>query len=165
MQRSCIWSARVDDQDKTLRDHASIAPRKTREADGSTAVTIDRQPVLAGELVELRLLREDDFSALRAIAADPLLWEQHPSKDRVHETVFRAWFDATLASEGASSDLRHRRMKLHAELRKCRFFFAISMGPLSIESAPSGAGRRISPLGLIKMQRSLSGWCRWITTD
>ena len=64
-------------------------------------VTIDRQPTLRGELVELRPLQEQDCSALYGIAADPLVWEQHPSKDRTDETVFRHWFDEALAAGGA----------------------------------------------------------------
>lgn len=64
-------------------------------------MTFDRQPVLVGELVGLRPLQEDDFPALFAIASDPLLWEQHPSRDRSQEVVFRAWFDKALASGGA----------------------------------------------------------------
>lgn len=62
---------------------------------------LDRQPVLAGSRVWLRPLREDDAEALYAVACDPLLWEQHPSADRVQRDVFDRWFDAALASEGA----------------------------------------------------------------
>jgi RimJ/RimL family protein N-acetyltransferase len=65
------------------------------------AVTLDRQPTLRGELLELRPLGVSDFEPLYAIAADPLVWEQHPSKDRTQEPVFRAWFDDALASGGA----------------------------------------------------------------
>ena len=64
-------------------------------------MTLDRQPTLLGELVGLRPLTEDDFAALYAIAADPLVWEQHPSKDRAEEAAFRRWFDKALASGGA----------------------------------------------------------------
>ncbi len=64
-------------------------------------MTLDRQPLLAGELLELRPLRPDDFDALYAIASDPLLWEQHPSKDRSERSVFRQWFDEATASGGA----------------------------------------------------------------
>jgi RimJ/RimL family protein N-acetyltransferase len=62
---------------------------------------MDRQPVLQGELVDVRPLREADFAELYAIASDPLLWEQYPSKDRTQEPVFRRWFDEMLASGGA----------------------------------------------------------------
>src|SRR5262245_6813730 len=61
----------------------------------------DRQPVLQGELALLRPLQADDFPALRAVAADPLIWEQHPAKDRYQEAVFRQFFQEALESGGA----------------------------------------------------------------
>jgi N-acetyltransferase len=61
----------------------------------------DLQPVLKGDLLELRPLRPDDFQALYAIASDPLIWEQHPAKDRYQEEVFRAFFRDALNSGGA----------------------------------------------------------------
>ncbi len=64
-------------------------------------MSFDLQPTLKGELVELRLLRADDFHDLYAVAADPLLWEQHPSKDRYEKQVFEAFFREALASGGA----------------------------------------------------------------
>jgi len=62
---------------------------------------MDRQPVLRGELVELRPLRPDDFPALFAVASDPRIWEQHPAADRWREPVFREYFEGALASGGA----------------------------------------------------------------
>ena len=64
-------------------------------------VSLDRQPTLRGELLELRPLRADDFPALFRTAADPLIWEQHPDWDRYQEATFRAFFDEALASGGA----------------------------------------------------------------
>ena len=64
-------------------------------------VSLDRQPTLLGELLELRPLRADDFPALFGVAADPLIWEQHPDWDRYQEATFRAFFDEALASGGA----------------------------------------------------------------
>lgn len=61
----------------------------------------DRQPALEGELVRLRPTTPDDWDALFAIASDRLLWEVHPAHDRWQEPVFRAYFDAGLASGGA----------------------------------------------------------------
>jgi RimJ/RimL family protein N-acetyltransferase len=61
----------------------------------------DLQPTLAGELLELRPLRPDDWSALFAVASDPLIWEQHPEPERCQETVFRKFFADALASGGA----------------------------------------------------------------
>lgn len=62
---------------------------------------LDRQPNLVGELLELRPLRADDFDALWAIASDPLLWEQHPAKERAERSGFEQWFEEAMASGGA----------------------------------------------------------------
>jgi RimJ/RimL family protein N-acetyltransferase len=62
---------------------------------------VNRQPTLVGKLVEARPLAEEDFAELYAAAADPLLWEQHPDKDRWREEVFRTYFDDHLTSRGA----------------------------------------------------------------
>jgi len=59
------------------------------------------QPTLRDDLVELRPLREEDFDALYAVAADPLIWEQHPASDRHEEAVFRAFFREAMESGGA----------------------------------------------------------------
>lgn len=64
-------------------------------------MTFDLQPVLRGELLQLRPLRPEDFHDLYAVAADPLIWEQHPSNDRYQEAVFKDFFAESLASGGA----------------------------------------------------------------
>jgi RimJ/RimL family protein N-acetyltransferase len=64
-------------------------------------MTIDRQPTLSGVLVALRPLRSADLLALRAVASDPRIWEQHPAKDRIEPTAFGRWFDDAMASGGA----------------------------------------------------------------
>ena len=61
----------------------------------------DRQPTLEGDLVRLRPATAADWDALYAVARDPLLWAVHPAHDRWQESVFRAYFDAGLASGGA----------------------------------------------------------------
>ena len=60
-----------------------------------------RQPVLKGELLELRPLRPEDFDDVYAVASDPLIWEQHPHNTRYQEEVFRKFFQDALASGGA----------------------------------------------------------------
>lgn len=62
---------------------------------------MDRQPVLDGERLHLRPLREADWSALYGVAADKLLWAVHPAHDRWQEPVFREFFDDALAQGGA----------------------------------------------------------------
>jgi RimJ/RimL family protein N-acetyltransferase len=61
----------------------------------------DAQPALTGRLLELRPLRGEDYDALYAVASDPLIWEQHPARDRYQPAVFRDFFDEALASGGA----------------------------------------------------------------
>jgi RimJ/RimL family protein N-acetyltransferase len=64
-------------------------------------VPFEGQPNLKGALVELRPLRLDDYRDVYAVAADPLIWEQHPAKNRHEEAVFREFFAEALASGGA----------------------------------------------------------------
>lgn len=62
---------------------------------------LDRQPVLEGELLRVRPLRAEDHDDLRAVASDPLIWEQHPAKDRSEPEGFERWFEAAMGSGGA----------------------------------------------------------------
>lgn len=64
-------------------------------------MSFDLQPFLKGELLSLRPLRPEDFHDLYAVASDPLIWEQHPSKDRYQEEVFKEFFREGLESGGA----------------------------------------------------------------
>jgi len=64
-------------------------------------MTFELQPALKGRLIELRPLRPGDFAELFKVAADPLIWEQHPNHDRYQEKVFAEFFRAGLESEGA----------------------------------------------------------------
>src|SRR5205807_2365401 len=64
-------------------------------------MSFDLQPVLKGELLGLRPLRPEDFHGLYAVASDPLIWEQHPIKDRYREEVFKGFFREALESGGA----------------------------------------------------------------
>jgi RimJ/RimL family protein N-acetyltransferase len=60
----------------------------------------DLQPNLKGNLVELKPLRADDYHDLYAVAADPLIWEQHPVNDRHKEEVFKEFFREAVQSNG-----------------------------------------------------------------
>lgn len=60
----------------------------------------DLQPTLAGPSLTLSPTTPDDWAGLFAAAADPLVWELHPSSDRWQEDVFRAFFSDGLASGG-----------------------------------------------------------------
>src|SRR5271154_3901136 len=61
----------------------------------------DLQPTLKGELLQLRPLRPEDWNDLYAVASDPLIWEQHPIKDRYKEEVFKGFFREAPESGGA----------------------------------------------------------------
>ena len=64
--------------------------------------TINWQPAhLEDPLVQLVPLSEHDFDRLFRVAADPLIWSQHPSSDRYKEEVFREYFDGALESKTA----------------------------------------------------------------
>jgi RimJ/RimL family protein N-acetyltransferase len=75
-------------------------------------MNVNLQPVLRGELLELRPLLREDFEELFAVASDPLIWEQHPVRDRYAEIVFREFFREALESGGAlvAIDLKSGRM-------------------------------------------------------
>jgi N-acetyltransferase len=64
-------------------------------------MSFDLQPTLKGELLELKPLRPEDFPDLFAVAADPLIWEQHPNNDRYKEEVFKVFFREALECGGA----------------------------------------------------------------
>jgi N-acetyltransferase len=62
---------------------------------------LELQPTLHGKLVTLRPLRDGDWAALFAVASDPLIWEQHPQRDRYKEEAFREYFRGAMESGGA----------------------------------------------------------------
>ncbi|NQX40623.1 GNAT family N-acetyltransferase [Pedobacter steynii] len=61
----------------------------------------DLQAILENELVKLIPLQENDFERLYAVASDPLIWEQHPNKDRYKREVFESYFKGAMESGGA----------------------------------------------------------------
>lgn len=72
----------------------------------------DLQPILKGELLELRPLEPQDFSDLYAVAKDPLIWEQHPASDRYKEEVFKEFFREALESGGAFAAIDSKNGKI-----------------------------------------------------
>jgi Acetyltransferase (GNAT) domain len=63
-------------------------------------MSFDLQPHLQGDLLALRPLRPGDFDDLYQVASDPLIWEQHPARDRYKPEVFKAFFREALDSRG-----------------------------------------------------------------
>lgn len=63
---------------------------------------LDWQPnTLEDELVNLIPLTDADFEILFHVASDPLLWEQHPSKNRFKKDIFQLFFDGAVNSRTA----------------------------------------------------------------
>ena len=46
-------------------------------------------------------LQEDDFENLFSAASDPLIWEQHPNKNRYQQKEFENYFKGAIESGGA----------------------------------------------------------------
>jgi RimJ/RimL family protein N-acetyltransferase len=59
------------------------------------------QPILQSEIVILQPLQDNDFEALYKVASDPLVWEQHPNKNRYQREVFESFFKGAMESGGA----------------------------------------------------------------
>jgi RimJ/RimL family protein N-acetyltransferase len=59
------------------------------------------QPLLQNSWLRLQPLRSEDFEDLYAVASDPLIWEQHPSRDRYRRPVFENYFKGAMESGGA----------------------------------------------------------------
>lgn len=62
---------------------------------------LDPQPVLCGRGLRVRPLRAGGFDALYEVARDPLVWAQHPDRDRRRQEVFEGFFAEALESGGA----------------------------------------------------------------
>ena len=61
----------------------------------------ERQPILENAEMQLRPLQETDFEILFSVASDPLIWEQHPNKNRYQREVFLTFFEGAIKSGGA----------------------------------------------------------------
>ena len=64
-------------------------------------MSFDLQPTMENELIKIIPLKRDDFEKLYAVAADPLIWDQHPNKDRYKRVVFENFFKGAIESNGA----------------------------------------------------------------
>lgn len=59
------------------------------------------QPTLENDLIAVVPLKGEDFERLYAVASDPLIWEQHPNRDRYKHDVFESFFKGAIESKGA----------------------------------------------------------------
>jgi RimJ/RimL family protein N-acetyltransferase len=81
-----------------------LLPRRLYSPD----MDFELQPTLENHWLSLRPLRAEDFEALYAVAADPLIWEQHPSRTRYQRDVFENYFRGAMESRGALLILDHQ---------------------------------------------------------
>jgi RimJ/RimL family protein N-acetyltransferase len=64
-------------------------------------MTVNLQPVLENAVLSMRPLQPEDFEALYQVGSDPLIWEQHPNKNRWQRPEFENYFKGAIASKGA----------------------------------------------------------------
>jgi RimJ/RimL family protein N-acetyltransferase len=83
--------------------------------------TFELQPHLVGDLLEVRPLRPEDWESLFAAASDPLIWEQHPARDRYKEEVFKEFFREALESGGAFVVIDRKTQKIIGSSRYSGF--------------------------------------------
>jgi RimJ/RimL family protein N-acetyltransferase len=62
---------------------------------------IQLQPTLQHSLILATPLQINDFDRLYAAASDPLIWEQHPNKNRWQKEAFENYFKGAILSGGA----------------------------------------------------------------
>lgn len=62
---------------------------------------INFQPLLHNGLLKVRPLLQSDFDDLYRAASDPLIWEQHPNKNRFQLKDFQNYFKGGIESGGA----------------------------------------------------------------
>src|SRR5262249_11470039 len=79
-----------------LRESRALLPSVKRARQ-----PFDLRPILKGDRITLRPMKPEDFDAVFAAGSDPLIWEQHPERDRYTEARFRAYFQDGLNSGGA----------------------------------------------------------------
>ncbi len=85
------------------------------------SIQFELQPCLIGELLELRPLTPDDWDELFAVGSDPLIWEQHPARDRYKAEVFRKYFQGGLDSGGAFVAIDRATGKIIGSSRFCDY--------------------------------------------
>lgn len=60
-----------------------------------------RPDILENEIIKIIPLEESDFGRLFEVASDPLIWEQHPDKNRYKKEIFQIYFDNAINQKTA----------------------------------------------------------------
>jgi RimJ/RimL family protein N-acetyltransferase len=84
-------------------------------------MSFELQPRLQNDLIKLEPLEAGDFERLYAVAADPLIWEQHPSSDRYQRPVFEIFFKGAMESHGAFRVFDNANDELIGSSRYCDY--------------------------------------------
>jgi N-acetyltransferase len=71
---------------------------------------LDLQPTLRGPKITLRPLAADDFPQIFDAASDPLVWAQHPDRDRGTREGFPPYFDGALKSKACLVAIEAERL-------------------------------------------------------
>lgn len=95
------------------------------------------QPRLENDSWQLLPLKESDFEAVYAVASDPLVWEQHPNKDRWKCEVFSVFFEGAMQSGGAFKVVN----KASGEVLGCTRFYDYKPADNSIHIGYTFYGR------------------------
>jgi RimJ/RimL family protein N-acetyltransferase len=82
-------------------------------------MSFELQPRIQNDLIRLEPLEAGDFEILYAVAADPLIWEQHPSRDRYQRPVFENFFKGAMESGGAFRVIDNKNGELIGSSRYC----------------------------------------------
>lgn len=92
-------------------------------------MSFDLQPNLENDLLILRPLREEDVENLYQVASDPLIWEQHPTKNRSERGGFEVFFKEAMESKGAFVVIDKKTEKIIGSTR----FYAVKTTQNAIE--------------------------------
>lgn len=76
---------------------------------------------LKNDFVQLVPLTTDHFDQLYQVASDPLIWEQHPNKNRYQLPVFKNFFEGAILSKGAFLILDAVSKKAIGSSRFCNY--------------------------------------------
>jgi RimJ/RimL family protein N-acetyltransferase len=82
-------------------------------------MSFELQPRMQNDLIRLEPLQAGDFESLYAVAADPLIWEQHPAQDRYQRPVFENFFKGAMESGGAFRVIDNKNGELIGSSRYC----------------------------------------------
>lgn len=101
-------------------------------------MTLHFQPILQNDLILMQPLQQNDFERLYAVASDPLVWEQHPNKNRYQRDVFQTFFEGAIQSQGAMLILD----KATGEVAGCSRFYDYNEADSSVFIGYTFFGRK-----------------------